>query len=431
MKIIFLFVIVVLITGCSNEENSNKFYMPGEFEEQEAVWLGWQGYDPYYPIGSDMIEALLPYVQIKVITESDSILQVCKTYLSGRGFDITRIKFYVIQDNEFWIRDHGAAFTINKNGEMQAVDFGWNSYGVQSWLMEKYDNNESKVDSIMNTMLASKRGKVDSLMAVADSIPVIKTWIFMEGGSIEVNGKGTLILNEPLTLSRNEGVSKDSIEKEFKSVLGVTNIIWLQHGLAEDPHIWQTITGKYVGIGTGGHTDEYVRFADENTILLAWVDDSEKDKNPLNRINYDRMNINYKILKNAKNENGDSFKIVKIPLPDIIAQPIKILEPGAWDDTYNIPLSAFKKRDGWVVGDSAYRVAASSYLNYYITNGAVLIPTYINQGSSPEKEEQIQKIFSEVFPGREQIFIDAMVLNWEGGGIHCGTQQQPKRERLE
>ena len=79
----------------------------------------------------------------------------------------------------------------------------------------------------MNNMLASKRGKVDSIMASNDSIPVIKSWIYIEGGTIEVNGKGTLILNEPLTLSRNDGASKDSIELEFKRVLGVTNIVWL------------------------------------------------------------------------------------------------------------------------------------------------------------------------------------------------------------
>ncbi|MBK9096513.1 MAG: agmatine deiminase family protein [bacterium] len=404
--------------------------MPAEFEEQEAVWLGWQGYESYYQVGADMIESLLPYVQVKVVTESDSILQVCKNYLTQREIDTAKIKFYVIPDNEFWIRDHGATFTVNKNGEIQAVDFNWNTYGIRSWTMEIHDNDESKADSLMNIWFAgSKREKVDSIMAAKDSIPVIKSWVFIEGGTIEVNGKGTLILNEPLTISRNEGASKDSIEKEFKRVLGVTNIIWLQHGLAEDPHIWRTITDKYVGLGTGGHTDEYVRFADENTILLAWVDESEKDKNALNRINYDRMSINYEILKNAKNENGYSFKIVKVPLPDIIAQPIIILEADEWDDSYNIPISAFKKSDGWMVGDTAYRVAASSYLNFYVTNGAVLLPTYIKQGSSPQKEEQIKKIFAEVFPGRKLIFIDAMALNWSGGGIHCGTQQQPKRKK--
>ncbi len=427
MKLIFLILSSLLWYSYNQHRSISDFYMPGEFEAQEAVWLGWQGYDLYYPVSSDIIESLLPYVQVKVVTESDSILQVCKKYLNQRDIDTTKINFYVIPDNEFWIRDHGATFVINNNGKMKAVDFGWNTYGIRSWVIEIYDNDKPKVDSLMNIWFAgSKREKVDSIMASNDGIPVIKSWIFIEGGTIEVNGKGTLLLNEPLTLSRNEVASKDSLEKEFKRVLGVTNIIWLQHGLAEDPHIWRTIADKYVGLGTGGHTDEYVRFADENTILLAWVDESEKDNNPLNRINYDRLNINYEILKNAKNENGEPFKIVKVPLPDIIAQPIKILEAGQWDDSYNIPISAFKKNDGWAVGDTAYRVAASSYLNYFVTNGAVLLPTYIKHGSSTEKEELVKKIFAEVFPDRKQIFIDAMPLNWSGGGIHCGTQQQPK-----
>ena len=428
MKTYIFILSVMLMLSCNQERSISEFYMPGQFEEQDAVWLGWQGYDPYYPVGADMVKAMMPFVQIKIITESDSILQLCKNYLTQREIDTAKIKFYVIPDNEFWIRDHGAAFIINKSGEMQAVDFEWGTYGYRQWLIEKFNNDIQKADSIFSKSGASKRGSVDSLMAVAENIPIVKTWIVMEGGSIEVNGKGTLILNEPLTLSRNEGATKDKLEKEFKRVLGITNIIWLRHGLAEDPHIWQTIAGKYVGLGTGGHTDEFVKFADNNTILLAWVDESEKDDNPLNRINYDRMNINYEILRYAKNENGEPFNIIKVPIPDLIVQPIKILEAGAWEDSYNVPVSAFKKSDGWTVGDTAYRVAASSYLNYYVTNGAVLLPTYLKQGSSPEKEERIKKIFAEVFPGRKQIFIDAMALNWEGGGIHCGTQQQPKNK---
>ncbi|MGZ5135675.1 MAG: agmatine deiminase family protein, partial [Flavitalea sp.] len=291
---------------------------------------------------------------------------------------------------------------------------------------DKHSNDLKVVDSIFSKARASKRGKVDSLMAMAEGVPIIKSWIKIEGGAIEVNGKGTLLLNEPLTLSRNEGISKDSIEKEFKRVLGVNNIIWLKHGLAEDPHIWQTIYGKYVGIGTGGHTDEFVKFADASTILLAWINENEKDKHPLNKINYERMKVNYEILQKAKDENGNPFKIIKVPLPDPIVKLVSILQPKTWDDNYNISISALKESDGWKVGDTAFRVASSSYLNYYVTNGMVLIPSYVKAGSSLEKEDEVKNIFKDVFPNRKLILIDAMPLNWEGGGIHCGTQQQPK-----
>ena len=102
MKTYIFILSVMLMLSCNQERSTSEFYMPGEFEEQEAVWLGWQGYDPYYPVGADMIESLLPFVQIKVITESDSTLQVCKNYLTQREIDTSKIKFYVIPDNEFW-----------------------------------------------------------------------------------------------------------------------------------------------------------------------------------------------------------------------------------------------------------------------------------------------------------------------------------------
>jgi len=419
--------LMLFFCSCNNKQKNTLFYMPAQFEPQEAVWLGWQGYDLFYPVNKDMIEALMPYVKVKVVTESDSVLKVCKTYLNTKGIDTNRIQFFVMPDNEFWMRDHGAAFTKNAKGEMRAVDFEWGAYGFRQWLLNRYNNDVKIADSILSKSKASKRHKVDSLMAVAEGVPAIKSWIKIEGGAIEVNGKGTLLLNEPLTLSRNEGVEKVRIEAEFKRVLGVTNVIWLQQGLAEDPHIWQTIYGRFVGIGTGGHTDEYVKFADANTILLAWVSEEEKDKHPLNKMNYERMKVNYEILQKARDEQGKPFKIVKVPLPDPIVKPVRILKPKTWDDSYNISVSAFKESDGWQVGDTAYRVASSSYLNYYVTNGMVLIPSYIEAGSSVQKEDEIKQIFSTAFPNRKLIFMNAMPLNWEGGGIHCGTQQQPKR----
>jgi agmatine deiminase len=182
-----------------------------------------------------------------------------------------------------------------------------------------------------------------------------------------------------------------------------------------------------VAIGTGGHTDEYVKFADANTILLAWVDEAEKDKHPLNKLNFERMNVNYEILRKARNENGRPFQIIKVPLPDPISKPVRILEPRVWDDSHNISISVFNENDGWKVGDTVLRVASSSYLNYYVTNGMVLLPSYLKAGTSPEKEDAVRRIFEAAFPGRKLIFIDAMPLNWEGGGLHCGTQQQPRR----
>jgi agmatine deiminase len=214
-------------------------------------------------------------------------------------------------------------------------------------------------------------------------------------------------------------------------VLGVTNIIWMKKGLADDPlRYFRRISGNYVGGGTGGHTDEFVRFANPTTILLAWVDEKEKDLNPVNQINYERMNENYNILKNATDQDGASFTIVKVPLPDLISKKIVARETiGDTEQTFDVTVNSFVPKEAPKVGDSLWRVPASSYMNYLVTNGVVLLPKYSHTGSSKEKEEQVRKIFEEQFPGRKLVFIDAMPLNWNGGGIHCSTQQQPKRKK--
>jgi agmatine deiminase len=206
----------------------------------------------------------------------------------------------------------------------------------------------------------------------------------------------------------------------------------MKKGLADDPlHFFRIIVDNYVGGGTGGHTDEFVRFSNANTILLAWVNESEKDLNPVNRLNYERMSENLKILEAAKDQDGKAFKIVKVPLPDLIVKKITAKEDSDPDADRPSPYlrpSYFPVMEAPAEGDSLLRVPAASYLNYLVTNGIVLLPTYTVSGSSREKENEVKRIFQEQFPGREIVFIDAMPLNWSGGGIHCSTQQQPGKK---
>jgi agmatine deiminase len=416
------------IANVNNINADTAFFMPAQFEEQEAVLLGWQGHELHHPVNIAMVKALIPHVKVKLISESDSIVGVAKKKLLNAEINTTSIQFYVMPDNQFWMRDHGAAFVVNNRGEMKAIDFEWSTYGYLDWL-KNITNDTGRINSVSRWLAGNNRNKVDSLMGVAEDVPVVKSWITIEGGSIEINGKGTLLLNEPLTLSRNPSTTKQEIAEEFKRVLGVKNIIWLQHGLADDPHIWQVITDNYVGIGTGGHTDEYVKFADPTTILMAWVPEEEKDLHPINKMNYERMKINYEILSKAKDQDGRLFQIIKVPLPDPIVRKALLTQTTTWDTNFNVSINDFPVSLGWKIGDTVRRVAASSYLNYYVTNGLVLLPDYSKQGeNNRRKQEEVKKIFSAVFPNRKLIFIDAMPLNWEGGGIHCGTQQQPKRK---
>lgn len=436
-QITVFFLAAFFVVGCNSnkqERAAETFYMPAEWEQHDAVWLGWEkdSLRGYYPAVVNIIKALTGNVTVKIAFNNDTLLQKAKAYLASQGVDSSIYKTYIMPGDRYWIRDHGAAFLVNGKGELGVADFAWNSYGYPGFLEEKYSGNKDSVDHYMNLRkeFRLKTAKVDSLMAVAEGATILKTDVKHEGGAIEVNGAGTLILCEATVLQRNPDLKKEYIETEFKRVLGVSNIIWLKKGLADDPqNFFRRIAPGYYGGGTGGHTDEFVRFANANTIMLAWVDEKEKDLNPVNQMNYERMNENYNILRNAKDQDGKSFTIIKVPLPDLITKKIKAREKiDSLEVTFDVDMKSFVAAEAPAVGDSILRVPAGSYMNYLVTNKTVLLPTYTAHGSSKEKEEQVRKIFEEQFPGRKIVFIDAIMQNWSGGGIHCSTQQQPKKK---
>ncbi|MBC7873640.1 MAG: agmatine deiminase family protein [Ferruginibacter sp.] len=409
--------------------------MPAEWETHDAVWMGWDDDSTagFYPGIIALIKILTQNVTVKMAFNSDSLMQTAKAYLLRQGVDTLTIKFYIMPGERYWIRDHGASFLVNNKGELGVADFAWSSYGRPGFLKLKYEGNSDSVKKYYapNNEKRLKTAAVDSLMAVAEGATILKTDVIHEGGAIEVNGKGTLILCEATVFQRNPEMKKEYMETEFKRVLGVSKIIWMKKGLADDPLLfYRRITGNYVGGGTGGHTDEFVRFANANTILLAWVNEEEKELNPVNKMNYERMSENLKILKQATDQDGKPFTIIKVPLPDLITK--KIIARENYDSKFPLDIqpSNFIPSERPKEGDTLLRVPASSYMNYFVTNGLVILPAYMQMGSSAAKEEQVKQIFQEQFPGRKIVFFDFMPQNWDGGGIHCSTQQQPfKKEK--
>lgn len=408
--------------------------MPGEFEPHEAVWFGtWnmeEWASDYKLVISEVMMAIDGHVQIKMAVPADSLLPIVKHDLDNLGVDTAKIQFFIIPGDDFWIRDYGAAFVANHQGELGAVDFEWDAYGSLDWRVLRDSTLLDSLEFKKEKLRSGKRAKVDSLMAVATGAKWIKGKLSIEGGSIEVNGKGVLIQCESVTLQRNPGWTKEELEEEFKRTLGVKKVIWLPQGLAEDEHIFHFQLGKYVGYGTGGHTDEFVRFADARTILLAWVDENEVDKHPLNKVNYERMSKNYEILKKEKDQDGKPFKIIKIPLPYHQERPL-VVSDTLYDEPY-YPLSSFSYEDQkkLQVGDTLTYVAAASYMNFLVTNGVVVTSSYAKDEASIQREKEVEKLLKQAFPDREIVFVDAMPLNWYGGGIHCSTQQEPKRRGI-
>lgn len=438
IKYITLTILMVLILSCKTEKSadtdslSGKFYMPAEWEPQDAVWLGWEPDSTYgfYPVVTKIITTLSPKVTVKIAFNSDSLMQTAKDYLVLKKVDTTNIKFYTIPGDRYWIRDHGAAFLVNDKGELGVADFGWNHYGYPVFLKEKFNGNTDSISKYLNRRLSSmqRTGKVDSLMASIEGAKIFKTDVVNEGGNIEVNGKGTLIICESAIKHRNPDLTKDYIESEFERVLGVSNVIWLKQGLADDPNgFYRRISGNYVGGGVQ-HSDEFVRFSNANTILLAWVDEGEKDLNPINKLNYESLTESYEILKNARDQDGKPFTIIKVPLPDLITKSITATKEYSDEFSYDIPANRFYESEAPVVDDTLLRVPASSYLNYLVTNGLVLVSSYTSEGTSKEKEDRVRNIFEAQFPNRKIVFINVMPQNWDGGGIHCSTQQQPSKK---
>jgi agmatine deiminase len=429
-KIIFLFFSSIILFSCKEKPDTSAFFFPAEWEPQEAVWMGWDGNlkkeDTLHMITASIIKELQENIDVVLWVTSDSLKQAAYDFLSELEVPLDRVEIAQIPaDKVFWSRDSAPAFVINRQGERKAVDFNHTGYF-------RYIKRQTDIDadsaSLAKTMKETRlMMQIDSLVAVEKNEVIDKSWMFIEGGAFDVNGKGSLLVSETF-LFRNlsdemrDTLTKKHFEEEFHRTLGVTNVIWLSDGLAEDGG--GEFFENYISGGTNGHTDEFARFVNENTILLAWVDESEKDLNPVKKATFERMVRNYEILKNARDQDGEPFQIIKLPMPGHVIED-RILDA---ERLKKEGVRKYYQSNGFVEGDTLKFVAATSYMNFLFTNDKIIIPSYTAQGSSPEKEKQVEQIFKELHPDKKLVFIDATYVNANGGGIHCMTRQVPKRQ---
>lgn len=353
------------------------YTFPAEFDKQRAIWLQWpseiyHNQRSVYPVILNIIKALDPYIRVNLMARSQEEVDQIKDLLKSNGYTGSNLKYYVVNHMSIWARDVGPIFVKGPQNTLQIVDFGFNNYSRGG-----------------NPYYISTESQVDRLVAGQLSLPIVKTNLISEGGAIESNGRGTMMITESVALSRNPNMSKEEIEKEYKRVLGVKKIIWLKKGLAEDDQI------------TTGHIDEIARFADPNTILLAQILPEDRFTNEFTQESYLRMEENYQILRSATDQAGNPFRIIRIPMPPTIY--------GRIDETGTVPVR--------------------SYLNYAVTNGAVLMQAYWQPGRSEllkTTESQVKETLQRAFPGRQIIGINAENVNRWGGGIHCITQHMPQ-----
>lgn len=332
------------------------YFMPAEWEPHEGTWLAWPHnqehwpgkFEPIPPVFAKMAHALVEGGEKVFICVNDGKMEA-----SARKFltpNLANIQFFHIPTNTSWSRDHGPIFVRDSTGKLIITDWIFNSWGGKYPPWDLDDVVPQKIGAQLK-------------------IPVVEPGIILEGGSIDVNGKGTLLTTEQCLLNKNRNphLNRAQIEKYLHDFLGATNILWLKEGI--------------IGDDTDGHIDDIARFVDSQTVVCT-VEKNRSDDN------YEILQKNFEDLKKMKDQDGKPLRIIPIPMPDPVVH-----------EGQRLP---------------------ASYANFYIANKAVLVPTFQCQ-----QDAEALKILAEVFPGRKIIGIDCVDLAWGLGTIHCSTQQQP------
>lgn len=397
-------------------QDAKTFVMPAEFEEIDSLWMAYPVYEnmkgrPSQIVQENMIKALAPHTSIDILVQDEAEEKKVKQWLSSMNIPSSRVRLHIAPHTDIWTRDMGAIFVRNPNGEMKIADFGFNTWSYND------STNESAITD----------EEVDILIARDMKLPIIRSNLISEGGNREFNGKGTLMVTEAVELQRNPGLTKEEVETELKRVFNIKKVIWLKQGLADDDLSYK---GKlpndtFTVLTTGGHIDEFARFASEDTILLAQVTPQERDEDPIARITYERMEENYRILQTSTDQDGKPFKIVRVPIP------APIYEMMDEDDEVFKLLKELKFEDGTVIseGSKIKTILAASYLNFVIANDVILIPSYWKVGRSQvfrQKDDLAKQILQKAFPNQKIVQINPENINAGGGGMHCIVQQMPK-----
>ena len=420
-SILTSFIIITLIISCSSPKKKDNLFVvnqPAEFETQEAIWLIWPATDhkegeSVEKVTLSIIDALVLEENIVITCKNKELLNQAKETLQKHLGNLKNITLLEIPSFEIWARDMGPIFVKTNQKTLAIADFNFNSWGYSDTL-----DIDTKTEEMYDVRVAKHF-----------HLPVISSSMISEGGNREVNGKGTLITTESVEMGRNPTMTKKEMEAEYKRLLGIKKTIWLKKGLVEDNHTFlgpiatSDGTKAYTVVTTNGHIDEFARFVNDSTILLAQIDSTEFD-DPIAFENHKRIEENYKILSTASDHDGNPFTIVRMPLPGTIFTTMK---PGDYVYDY-IKTLDYKDGSTFPNGDSVKVMAALSYLNFIITDKVVIGQTCWREGMPEElklKDKNAAQILQSVFPNRKIMMIDALAVNLGGGGIHCISMQQP------
>ena len=338
------------------------YRMPAEWESHTGTWFTWprpegisfpDKYDTVPPVYAGLIQHLVQVEEVHINVWNAEMEAWVRDLLSKEKTPLARVHFHHFPACEPWCRDHGPIFLVREQHgkrERAVVDWGYNAWG------NKYPPFD--LDDAVPQHVAKLRG-----------LPLFSPGIVMEGGALDVNGRGTLLTTESCLLNpnRNPHLNKAQIEQHLKDFLGVTNILWLGDGI--------------VGDDTDGHVDDLTRFVNPTTVVTVVEEDSTDE-------NFQLLQENLHRLRTMKDETGRPLRVVELPMPGRVEY-----------DGQRLP---------------------ASYANFYIANGIVLVPTYRHAN-----DRKALEILQREFPGRRVIGADSTELIWGLGSFHCISQQEP------
>jgi len=338
------------------------YRMPAEWEPHVSTWFTWPRpdgisfpgkYETVPPVYAELIRHLVQVEDVNINVWHAEMEEWVRGLLIHLKTPLDRVRFHHFPAYEPWCRDHGPIFVTRDRAnrhDRAVVDWGYNAWGGK---YPPYD-----LDDALPQHVARLR-----------DLPLFSPGIVMEGGSIEVNGCGTLLTTEACLLNpnRNPHLSKSQIEQYLSDFLGVTNILWLGDGI--------------VGDDTDGHIDDLTRFLNPTTVATVIEEDPQDE-------NYALLQENLHRLRRMKDQDGRPLRIVELPMPGRIEY-----------DGQRLP---------------------ASYANFYLANGIVLVPTYRNHNDC-----KALNIFQKEFKDRRVIGVDSAELIWGLGSFHCISQQEP------
>ena len=342
---------------------------PAEWEPHEATWIAWPHHEPDWPgklapipwVYAEIVRALHRFERVEILCHTDEVAAAAREHLEAHGVR-QNVRLHVVPNDRVWLRDSAPTGVLRVDGRAALVNWQFNAWA-------KYDNYER------DARVGEAVERITGLERVEPTRPDTGARVVLEGGAIETDGEGTMLVTEECLLSdvqvRNPGLTREGYERDFHEWLGIRQTIWLGEGC--------------VGDDTHGHIDDIARFVSPGVIVLAYEEDPADDEN------HRRSVDNMERLELAGAARG-ALKVVKLPYPRAVEMHGERLP--------------------------------ASYANFYVGNGVVLVPTF-----NDRNDRVALNTLAELFPEREVVGIHAVDLVWGLGTLHCLTQQQPAARR--